>query len=179
METTAINPSAKLRIDTERRRSVNRIFKNYRDSKTNLISILQDIQEKFGYLPTETLEEVAKQLNLKLIDVYGVATFYKSLRLSPQGKHNITLCLGTACHVRASAKILDEIQSQLGIGPGSTTEDKELTFNTVNCLGVCAIGPVVVIDGKYYGRMTPIKTREMLYKYLKKKNRSNKTTEKR
>lgn len=158
---------------------VNRILKNYKDSKSNLISILQDIQKKFSYLPAETLEEVSKKLNLKLIDVYGVATFYKSLRLSPQGKHNITLCLGTACHVRASAKILDEIQSQLGISPGSTTEDKELTFNTVNCLGVCAIGPVLLVDGRYYGRMTPIKTREILSKYLKKKPPSGRAAGKR
>lgn len=146
---------------------VNRILKNYKDNKTSLISILQDIQEEFGYLPTEALKLVAEELNLKLIDVYSVATFYKSLRLSPQGKHSIVVCTGTACHVRGTTKILDEVQSQLGIGPGDTSADKKFTFNTVNCLGACAIGPVMVVDGKYHGNMTPIKVRQVLSNYLK------------
>jgi NADH-quinone oxidoreductase subunit E len=147
---------------------VNRILNKYKDNKTALISILQDIQEEFNYLPAEALKLVAEKLKLQLIDVYGVATFYKSLRLSPQGKHNITLCTGTACHVRGTHKILDEIQSQLGIAPGNTTPDKKFTFNTVNCLGACAIGPVLVIDGKYNGSMTPIKVRQILSDYIKK-----------
>lgn len=146
-------------------RTVNRIIAKYKDNKTSLISILQDIQKEFQYLPAEVLKLVSEKLDLKLIDVYSVATFYKSLRLSPQGKHSITVCTGTACHVRGTTKILDEIQSQLDIAPGYTTEDKKFTFNTVNCLGACAIGPVMVIDGKYHGQMTPIKAREILRKY--------------
>lgn len=146
----------------------NRILNKYKDNRTALISILQDIQEEFNYLPIEVLKLVSEKLNLKLIDVYGVATFYKSLRLSPQGKHNITLCTGTACHIRGTHKVLDEIQSQLGIAPGDTTQDNKFTFNTVNCLGACAIGPVMVVDGKYYGNMTPIKARQVLSGYLKK-----------
>ena len=147
---------------------VSRVIEKYKDNKTSLISILQDIQKEFDYLPAEALKLVAEKLNVKLIDVYSVATFYKSLRLSPQGKHCVTLCLGTACHVRAAKKILDEIQSQLGIGPGDTTKDRKFSFDTVNCLGACAIGPVLVIDGKYYGNMTPIKARETVSGYLKK-----------
>jgi NADH-quinone oxidoreductase subunit E len=149
-------------------RVVNRIIAKYKDNRTSLISILQDIQKEFQYLPAEVLKLVSEKLDLKLIDVYSVATFYKSLRLSPQGKHSITVCTGTACHVRGTTKILDEIQSQLDIAPGYTTKDKKFTFNTVNCLGACAIGPVLVIDGKYYGNMTPIKARETVSKYLKK-----------
>lgn len=147
---------------------VNRILAKYIDNKTSLISILQDIQEEFGYLPAEALKQVAKGSSFTLIDVYSVSTFYKSLRLSPQGKHNVTVCTGTACHVRQANKILDEIQSFLGIGPGETSEDRKFTFNTVNCLGACAIGPVMVIDGKYYGNMTPLKTRKVLSEYIKK-----------
>lgn len=144
---------------------IKRILSEYKDNKTALISILQDIQEEFSYLPTEALKLVAKKLSLKLIDVYSVATFYKSFRLSPVGKHCITVCTGTACHVRSTTKIVDEIQSQLAIAPPNTTEDKKFTFNTVNCLGACAIGPVMVVDGKYYGSMTPLKVREVLKKY--------------
>jgi NADH-quinone oxidoreductase subunit E len=144
---------------------VDRILKRYKDNKTALISILQDIQEKYNYLPVQALKEVAEKLNIELINVYAVATFYKSLRLSPQGKHTITVCTGTACHVRGTNKILDEIQSQLGIAPGDTTQDKKFTFNTVNCLGACAIGPIMVVDGKYYGQMTPIKVKKILKEY--------------
>lgn len=145
--------------------AVNRILDKHKDNRTALISILQDIQEEFNYLPAEALKLISEKLKLKLVDVYGVATFYKSLRLSPQGKHNITVCSGTACHVRGTSKILDEVQSQLGIGPGDTSKDKKFTFNTVNCLGACAIGPVMVIDGKYYGQITPIKARNLIKKY--------------
>jgi len=152
-----------------RDKEVYRILKNHKDNRTALISILQDIQEEFNYLPAKTLKLVSKKLNLKLTDVYSIATFYKSLRLLPQGKHNITLCTGTACHVRGTPKILDEIQSQLGIAPGDTTQDKKFTFNTVNCLGACAIGPVMVINGKYYGHATPIKARQILSNLKRKK----------
>lgn len=144
---------------------VNRIINKHKDNNTALISILHDIQEEFNYLSPESLKLVSEKLDLKLIDVYSVATFYKSLRLSPQGKHSIIICSGTACHVRGAHKILDEIQSQLGIGPDDTTADKKFTFNTVNCLGACAIGPVMVVDGKYYGQMTPIKVKRILKEY--------------
>ena len=142
--------------------TVSRIVDKYKDNKTALISILQDIQEQYNYLPAEALKALAHKLNLKLIDVYAVATFYKSLRLAPQGKHNITVCTGTACHVRQAAKIMDEVQSRLGIAAGQTSPDSKFTFNTVNCLGACAIGPVMVVDGKYYGKMTPAKARKLL-----------------
>lgn len=127
-----------------------------------LISILQNIQEQEGYLSTEALRRVSERMDIPLPQIYGVATFYKSLRLTPQGKHCVTICAGTACHVRGSEKILKELTGFLGVEPGGTTEDGEFTLNVVNCLGACAIGPVVVLDGKYYGKMSPSKAKELL-----------------
>jgi NADH-quinone oxidoreductase subunit E len=101
---------------------------------------------------------------MDLSDIYGVATFYKSFTLIPKGKHSITLCLGTACHVRGSAKILREMTKLLNIEPGQTTPDKKFSLHAVNCLGVCAIGPVMLVDGKYYGEMNWVKARRLLEK---------------
>ncbi len=157
-------------MESMRTKEVHRILKNYKDNNTALISILPDVPEEFGYLPAKAVELLSEKLYLNLIDIYAVATFYKSLRLTPLGKHNITVCTGTACHVRGTTKILDEIQSQLGIGPGDTSEDGEITFTTVNCLGVCAIGPVMIVDGKYYGRMNPVRVKQILSKYIKKRS---------
>lgn len=100
-------------------------------------------------------------------EIYGVATFYKSFSLVPRGKHCITLCMGTACHVRGGPKILRELKGLLHIEPGQTSPDKQFSLNVVNCLGVCAIGPVVMIDGKFYGEMNPIKARRLVEKMTK------------
>lgn len=129
-----------------------------------LISILQDIQKYDGYLSQEVLRRVSERMEIPLTRLYGVATFYKTLNLIPQGKHNITICSGTACHVRGSNRILKEIMNLLNIEPGGTTEDGEFTLNVVNCLGACAIGPVVVVDGKYNGKMTAPKVKNLLVK---------------
>ena len=118
-----------------------------------LVPILQDIQEKHNYLPEELLRILAEKLEIPLRDVYGVATFYRSFSLTPKGKHIITVCLGTACHVRGGARIVDTLSDELGIKSGETTKDLQFTLETVNCLGCCAIGPIVVVDGEYYGEM--------------------------
>jgi NADH-quinone oxidoreductase E subunit len=144
---------------------VNTIMDRYKGDGSALISILQDIQDEYNYLPEEVLREVAQILDLPLIDIYSVATFYKSFSLTPRGKHLITVCLGTACHVRGSRRILEELVRKLNIGPGETTEDKLFTLETVNCLGCCAIGPIVVVDGEYYGEMTVRKVDPILEKY--------------
>jgi NADH:ubiquinone oxidoreductase subunit E len=115
-----------------------------------LISALEDIQAKYGYLPQEELLEVAKETGRSLVDIYGVATFYRAFSLTPRGKHLISVCLGTACHVRGGPAIAREVEQQLGITAGQTTDDKEFTLETVNCLGACALGPVVVVDGHYF-----------------------------
>lgn len=127
-----------------------------------LLSLLQDIQTEYGYLPEENLKETAETLGMSLIDVYGVATFFKSFSLKPRGRHIVKVCLGTACHVRGANRILEEIERKIGINPGETTEDGELSLETVMCLGCCAIGPVVVMDDKYYGQVTPAKLESIL-----------------
>ena len=119
-----------------------------------LIPVLQDIQEYYKYLPEEFLIQVAKTLQIPLIDVYGVATFYQSFSLAPKGEHIIVVCLGTACYIRGGKKIVGVLTNELKIEPGSITEDKKFSLETVNCLGCCAIGPIVLIDGTYYGEMT-------------------------
>ncbi|MEK7398061.1 MAG: NAD(P)H-dependent oxidoreductase subunit E [Candidatus Poribacteria bacterium] len=130
-----------------------------------LISILQDIQKEDGYLSSDVLKRVSEKMEIPLTRLYGVATFYKTLNLIPQGKHAITICAGTACHVRGSNRILNEIRGLLKVEPGETTEDGEFTLNVVNCLGACAIGPVVVVDGKYHGKMSASKVKDLLAKF--------------
>ena len=135
--------------------------------KTNgtfLIPILEAIQDQYRYLPEDMLKVVAQKLGKPYVDVYGVATFYQAFSLKPKGKHVITVCLGTACYVRGGAKIVDAISKQLKIAPGGTTEDKKFTFETVNCLGCCAIGPTVVIDGNFHGEMNSKKALHLLKK---------------
>ncbi len=114
-----------------------------------LIAILQDIQRRYNYLPEHILRVLAKKLNITIRDVYGVASFYKAFSFNPKGKHIITTCTGTACHVRGSSKIVDAFSNTLRIKPGETTKDKMFTLETAACLGCCAIGPVVVVDGDY------------------------------
>lgn len=119
-----------------------------------LIPILQDIQETYNYLPEEIIRVVADKLEMPCRDVYGVATFYRSFSFVPKGKHVLTVCVGTACHVRGSTRMADALSRELNILPGETTEDKNFSLETVNCLGCCAIGPIVVADGEYHGEMT-------------------------
>jgi NADH-quinone oxidoreductase subunit E len=151
-------------------RTVNDIIDKYEGKKTALISILHDIQDRFHYLPEKSLKKVAQRLEMDLPEIYGVATFYKAFSLTPRGKHAVTLCLGTACHVRQGPKILAEVRRVLGIEPGQTTPDRQFSLNAVNCLGVCAIGPVMVLDGKFFGEMSPMKARRILGKFQKKGN---------
>lgn len=125
-----------------------------RDSKFGgLISILEDIQALYGYLPEETLRIVSQETGYSMVDIYGVATFYKSFSLKPRGKHLVSACLGTACHVRGGPAIVAELRKQLAIEPGETTADNEFTLETVNCLGACAQGPIIVIDGHYFSHV--------------------------
>jgi len=122
-----------------------------------LIPILQEIQESYKYLPEEFFIKVAEKLQIPLIDVYGVATFYQSFSLIPKGEHIITVCLGTACYIRGGIKIIDVLKRELDLKPGETTKDKKFTLETVNCLGCCAIGPIVKINDEYHGEMSPQK----------------------
>jgi NADP-reducing hydrogenase subunit HndA len=143
---------------------VDLIVDKYQEKRTALISILHEVQDRYKYLPDEALKMVASRLRMDINEIYGVATFYKSFTLTPQGKHSITLCLGTACHVRGGPKILKELKGLLHIEPGQTTLDKQFSLNVVNCLGVCAIGPVIMVDRKFYGEMNPIRAKKIIEK---------------
>jgi NADH-quinone oxidoreductase subunit E len=132
-------------------------------NQTGLNSILEEIQAKYSYLPEEALRIVAQKLRYSLVDLYGVATFYKAFSLKPRGKHLVSVCLGTACHVRGGEMIASEFQRQLGIKPGETTSDHEITLETVNCLGACALGPMVVVDGRYFSNVTLQKVKEIIH----------------
>lgn len=127
------------------------ILERYPDGKHSIIQIMQDIQSTFNYLPRECLVEVSRILRVPLSRLYSIATFYSAFSLNPRGKHMVTVCMGTACHVRGAAAILSEFERKLGIKSGQTTEDMEYTLETVNCLGCCAIGPIVVFDKNYIG----------------------------
>ena len=148
---------------------VDLVVDKYQEKRTALISILHDVQDRYRYLPEEALKMVASRLRMDINEIYGVATFYKSFTLTPQGKHSITLCLGTACHVRGGPKILRELKSLLHIEPGQTTADRQFSLNVVNCLGVCAIGPVMMVDGKFYGEMNPIRAKKIIEKLNNKR----------
>ena len=132
-----------------------------------LISILEHIQNKYGYLPQDALKIVAEKTSYSLVDIYGIATFYKFFSLKPRGKHHVCVCLGTACHVRGGPKIAEEFERQLGIRTGETTSDKEFTLETVNCLGACALGPIVVVDGHYFSQVGIQRVKKILYKTQK------------
>ena len=143
---------------------VSKVLEKHEKGKGGLISVLEDIQGKYGYLPAEALKEVAKTTGRSLVDIYGVATFYKSFSLKPRGKHLISVCMGTACHVRSAPIIAEEFERQLGIEAGDTTPDREFTLETVNCLGACALGPIVVADGRYFSNVDTNKVKLILKK---------------
>jgi NADH-quinone oxidoreductase subunit E len=142
--------------------AVEQILRMRDGSSEELIEILHDMQQTCNYLPEEGLVLVSERLKVPLIEVFRVANFYKAFKLKPQGRHLLTVCLGTACHVRGADKLVDEVSGQLGIRPGETTADGEITLETVNCLGVCALGPVAILDGKYYERVTYAKLRAVI-----------------
>jgi NADH-quinone oxidoreductase subunit E len=132
---------------------IKNILERNNNDRGMLVSILQDTQAEFGYLSREAITEIGTRLEIPLSQVYSVATFFKAFSLVPRGRHQVQVCLGTACHVRGAEKILDTVERELGIKPGEN--DKELNFSleTVNCVGACALGPIVIIDGKYSGEM--------------------------
>lgn len=127
-----------------------------------VIAMLQEIQGRYGYLPPRALEIVAKKTGTKLVDIYSVATFYRAFSLEPRGKHLISVCLGTACHVRGGPGIAHECSNHLKVKPGETTSDREFTMETVNCLGACALGPVVVADGRYFPKVAPGQVKDIV-----------------
>ena len=141
------------------------ILDSHQRDKGMLVAILQDIQAEYNYLPREALEEVGRGLGVPLSQIYSVATFFKALSLEPRGRHLINVCLGTACHVRGAVKVLEAMERELAIGSGETTKDLRFTLETVNCVGACALGPVVIVDGEYHGQMKTEKAKDILADY--------------
>ena len=148
----------------EIKEKIKEILAQYSGKKDELIPILNETQEKFRYLPLEAMEDISRFLRVSKSTIYGVATFYALFKLVPSGKKIIRVCRGTACHVRGSPRIVDEVSKQLDIKPGETTKDMEYTLETIACFGSCALAPVMVVDKAVYGRMTPAKVREILKK---------------
>ncbi len=150
-------------------KKITQIVNKYKRKKMGLIAVLQDIQEEYNWLPPDDLKLVAEELCVPLIDVYSFASFYRAFSLAPIGKHICTVCLGTACYVRGAPTVLDRLQERLGIQADCTTKDKQFTLETVNCLGACALAPIIVVDGQYHGQTTAQKVNLILNKYPKKK----------
>ncbi len=144
---------------------LNEILSNYTKEPHNLIPILQDVQEQYGYLPQDVLNKIAKHLGLSPAKVYGVVTFYTQFHLQPRGRNVIKVCTGTACHVRGGAEVLKAIEKELGIQSGGTTEDLEFTLETVACIGACGLAPVIMINDDTHGRLTPNSVAEVLNGY--------------
>jgi len=138
------------------------ILSQYSGEKSDLIPILQEAQERFGYLPGEVMQEIAKFLRLPESIVYGVATFYAQFKFTPTGRRTVKVCRGTACHVRGGARILREVEKRLSIKPGETTDDLEYSLETIACFGSCALAPVTVVDRNVYGRMTTTRVGQVL-----------------
>ncbi len=138
------------------------VFSHFEGKETELIPVLQGVQRELGYLPEEAMEEIAAFLRVPASRVYGVATFYAQFRFKPTGKCRLTVCRGTACHVRGSARILDDIEKELSIKPGDTTPDREFSLETVACLGSCALAPVAVVDEKVHGKASSKKLKKII-----------------
>jgi len=143
-------------------KQLDRILSRYSGERSELIPILQEAQESFGYLPEEVMLRVAKFLRLPESTVYGVGTFYAQFKFIPTGRNRVSVCRGTACHVRGGARILREVEKRLGIKPGETTADMEYSLETIACFGSCALAPVMVINKNVYGRMTTTKVGQIL-----------------
>jgi NADH-quinone oxidoreductase subunit E len=141
---------------------IEQILKKYSSDPAEILEILLDIQEEQGYLPQSSLRCLAKRLDMPLTSIYRMVTFYEALSLKPLGRYQFHVCTGTACHVRGASRVLDKFKSELKIQPGEVTCDRNFGLKTVNCVGACALGPVVAANGKYYGNMSALKVKDLL-----------------
>jgi NADH-quinone oxidoreductase subunit E len=139
----------------ELKNKVGQVLKKHQHDKSLLVDILQDLQAQIGFLPKEALVETSHGLDIPVSRVYSIATFFKAFSLKPRGRHLVNVCMGTACHVRGAGKVLEQIEKELGIKSGETTPDLKFTLETVNCVGACALGPMVIVGEDYHGEMTP------------------------
>ena len=141
---------------------VEALLGKYDRNKRFLVSVLQDVQSEYYYLPKEILVDVSQALDLPLSQIFCVATFFKAFSLEPRGRHQVNICIGTACHVRGATRVLESIERETGITPGETDADLKFSLEAVNCLGCCALGPVMVVDGEYLGKLSTPKVAEIL-----------------
>lgn len=144
-----------MRTATNKTDAVERIVERWGRDVGMLIPMMQDLQAEFGYLPKEELNKLARAVGVPLSRIYSIATFYASFRLMPKGEHTVTLCMGTVCYLKGSNKISEALQKEFNLVPGGTSPDGKFTFCPVNCLGACALAPVMVVDDEYYGNLTP------------------------
>lgn len=151
------------------------ILEGRRSQPNQLIEVLQDVQEQHGYIPREVMQIVSQELGVPVIEVYRVASFYKAFRLKPAGKHILTFCSGTACHVRSSDLLVNQATSQLGVESGEVTSDGLFSIEQVNCLGACALGPIVVENGSYHHHMTPARLRKLIESIYQKETELKET----
>ena len=147
-----------------------RVFDRHGSDRSDVIPLLQDAQKELGYLSPETMVAIGKRLRIPASAVYGIATFYAQFYLTPRGRHSLLVCRGTACHVRGGREIRDSVERKLGIKEGETTEDQLFSYETVACLGTCALAPLMVIDGQYYGGLTQEKVSAVLEEYLERES---------
>jgi NADH-quinone oxidoreductase subunit E len=164
MELTLDFPKVKSIVESYTEK-VDSLIDSYDGNKEQLISLLQDVQAEFNYLPQDVLVKISQKLDIPLSQVFSVATFFRAFSLKPRGRHLVTVCMGTACHIRGGRRLVEKMERDYGIKPGETTEDERFTLETVNCLGCCALGPVAVVDGKYESQMTPDKLDRVLRGY--------------
>ena len=155
----------KVRTATMNNGKIDKIVAKYQGDAGSLIQVLLEIQSENRWLPKEALDKVSKKLKVPLNRIQHIVTFYKAFSLVPKGRHEVHVCTGTACHVRGAPRLLDSVQDLIGIRPGETDLDLKFSLETVNCLGCCALGPVMVIDGEYHGKMAPAKSEEVLKNY--------------
>ena len=144
---------------------VDQIIDAHRGEASSLIQVLLEIQSENRWLPKEALEKVSEKLKVPLNRIQHIVTFYKAFSVVPKGRHEIHVCTGTACHVRGAPRVLGAVQDLTGLKPGLTDEDLKFSLETVNCVGCCALGPVMVIDGEYHGKMAPAKAEDVLENY--------------
>ena len=144
---------------------VDKIIDKHGGRPSSLLQIMLDIQSENNWLPKQALDRIGEKLEVPMNRIQHIATFYKAFSLVPKGRNNVHVCVGTACHVRGATRILDSVEEATGIKPGETDLDLKFSVDTVNCLGCCALGPVVEVNGKVHGKMTPVKTSEALKLY--------------
>ena len=159
MEAGSREPKLDLGMDSA---AIEGILDRHDRDPSAIIAVLQDLQEEVNYLPEGTLRYIARRLSIPVSRVSSLATFYRAFSLEPRGRHQIYVCTGTACHVRGAVKIIDALEREIGIQAGETDDQQQFTLETVNCVGACALGPVVVVDGEYHGQMSGAKARRLV-----------------